>query len=275
MNESVKTAIVARGYIPELARVESDRPRFAQFIAACFACQSVDQVYFAVDPKRDVGDTVAFLSALPVPTGKTLSVIPVNPWGRYVEPLNAIFSQAATDGYEAVLSVNLEHRPTDTNISELTRHLDRDTLVTGAWLPVFHEELPPGEYEMNGMRAPADAFMLVRVQKLALFGFLSVSEAPWVSCPIDKLGTPDDPAMKTAAGIKEVPTFSLIQEKLGYDQAKVKLVLGVTDAGRDTSSLTGPRKEVDDAKRRSALKRAAEQLRRINQKPGRTIYVNA
>lgn len=275
MNESVKTAIVARGYIPELARMESDRPRFAQFITACFACQSVDQVYFAVDPKRDVGDTVAFLSALPVPAGKTLTIIPVNPWGRYVEPLNAIFSQAATDGYEAVFSVNTEHHPTDEALGALTEHLTEDTLVVGAWLPVFHEELPPGEYEMNGMRAPTDAFMLVRVQKLALFGFLSVSEAPWVSCPIDKLGTPDDPAMKTAAGIKEVPTFSLIQEKLGHDQAKVKLVLGVTGAGRDTASLTGARKEVDDAKRRSALERAAEQLRRINQKPGRTIYVNA
>lgn len=271
----MKTAVVTRGYSPLLARVEADQAKFAQFIAACFACQAVNQVYFAIDPKRDVGDTVNFLSALPVPTGKTLTVIPVNPWGRYVEPLNAIFSQAATDDYEAVLSANLEHRPSDTNIAELARHLDQDTLVVGAWLPVFHEELPPGEYEMNGMRAPADAFMLVRVQKLALFGFLSVSEAPWVPCPIDKLGTPDDPAMKTAAGIKEVPTFSFIQERLGYDQAKVKLALGVTGAGRDTSSLTGARKEVDDAKRQSALERAAEQLRRINQKPGRTIYVNA
>ncbi len=73
----MKKAIVARGYIPELARMGSDRPRFAQFITACFACQSVEQVYFAVDPKRDVGDTVAFLSALPVPAGKKLSVIPV------------------------------------------------------------------------------------------------------------------------------------------------------------------------------------------------------
>lgn len=269
----MKTAIVVRGYTPQQDRVVPNRIIYQNYVAACFACQAVDQVYFAVDPKRDVGDTVAFLSTLPVPTGKTLTVIPVNPWGRYVEPLNAIFSQAATDGYEAVLSANLEHQPTDTNIAELTRHLDQDTLVVGAWLPVFHESLPPGEYEMNGMRAPADAFMLVRVQMLSLFGFLAVSEAPWVPCPIETLGTPADPAMKTAAGMKEVPTFSLIQEKLGYDQAKVKLALNITGAHRDTSSLTGARKELDDAKRRSSIERAAEQLRRIKQRPGWTIYV--
>lgn len=271
----MSTAIVTRGYITQPERVQADRLKFAQFLEACFACQAVDQVYFAVDPKRDVSDTAGFLATLPVPIGKTLTVIPVHPWGRYIEPLNAIFSQAATDGFEAVLSANLEHRPSDTNIAQLARHLDQDTLVAGAWLPVFHEELPPGEYEMNGMRAPADAFMLVRVQKFALFGFQGVSEAPWMPCPIDKLGTPDDPAMKTAAGIKEVPTFSLIQEKLGYDQAKVKLVLGITGAERDATGITGARREVDDAKRRSALERAAAQLQRINQKPGQTIYVNA
>ena len=268
----MKTAIVTRGYITQPSRVEPDRAMFAPFLKACFACEAVDRVYFATDPKRDIGDTVGFLSAFPVPAGKTLEVIPVVPWGRYIEPLNAIFSQAATDGYEAVLSVNTEHLPTDESIEALARHLEMDTLVVGAWLPVFHERLPPGEYEMNGMRAPADAFMLVRVQTFALFGFQGVSEAPWVPCPIEKLGTPDDPAMKTAAGMKEVPTFSLIQQQLP-GMAKVKLLLNSTWAERDTSSITGARRELDDIKRQSSLTRAAEQMRRTNIKPGRTIYV--
>lgn len=271
--DTTRYAIVARAYSTQPKLVPADHTKFADFHAAGFACRAINKMYFAVDPKRDIGDTATFLATLPVPAGKSIEIIQVNPWGRYIEPLNAIFSQAATDGYEAVLSVNTEHHPTDESIAALAHHLEEDTLVVGAWLPGFHELLPPGEYEMNGMRAPADAFMLIRVQMLSLFGFQGVSEAPWVPCPIETLGSPTDPAMKTAAGIKEVPTFSLIQEKLGYDRAKVKLLLRSIGADRDTSTLTGARKELDDQKRQSALTRAAEQLRRINQKPGRTIYI--
>lgn len=268
-----KIALVVRGFTPTADQVEPSKVKFADYLQASFACTAIDRVYFAVDPKRDVGDTANFLSALPVPTGKSLIVTPVIPWGRYVPPLNTLFGQAATDGYEAVLSVNLEHRPTDVNISQLMHHLDQDTLAVGAWLPVFHEVLPPGEYEMTGTTTPSDAFMLVDVQKFALFGFLGVSEAPWVPCPAETLGTFNDIAMRTAAGIKEVVAFAFIQKQLGYDQTKVKIVLGVTGANRDTSTLTEDRQEFHNIKRRTAIERAAEQLRRVNLPPGRTIYV--
>ena len=178
----MRLAVVVRGYVPQKDLITAYQIRFKDYVEACFNCTAVDQIYFAVDPKRDVGNTVDFLSTLPIPTGKTLTVIPVSPWGRYVEPLTALVSRAATDGYEAVLSANLGHRPTDTNIAELMHHLDQDTLVVGAWLHVFHEELPPGEYEMNGGTTPSDAFMVVRVQKLALFGFLAVGSCLRTAC---------------------------------------------------------------------------------------------
>lgn len=268
----METAIVTRFFIADPSRIQADQGKILNYLIFCFACQSVNRVYVAVNPDRDVGGTIEYLHSLShiVPQGKSLVVIPVRPWGRYVEPLNALTGQAATDGYEAVLSVNTEHVPTDQNISELAVHLDENTLAVGAALSGFHE-FRRGKHKMNGMNVPADAFMLLRVQKFMLYGWQAVSEAPWVPCPPELVGTPHDPGMQEA-GMKEVPSFSLIQRMLEPEHAQVKLVR-VTGAQRDTSSITGDRKKLDDLKRRSAIARVEKQMTLARIPYGTVIHV--
>lgn len=266
----MRTAIATRFFIADPARIEADRKKINNYLDACFACQTIDRIYVAVNPDRDIAHTVSYLRRLPTPAGKSLVVTPVTPWGRYVEPLNAITMQSAFDGYEALLCANTEHVPTDKNIGELAEHLDEDTLVVGATLDGFHN-FRPGRHFMDGMNVPMDAFMLLRVQKFSLFGWIAVSEAPWIPCPAEIVGTPQDPGMKEA-GIKEVPTFSLIQEKLGSAHAQVKLVQ-VTGAERDTSTITGARKKLDDQKRRSAVERAKKQMALIGIYPGMVSHI--
>ncbi len=265
------TALVTRFFISDMSGIDAGLLKIVRFVSACFRCDAIDTAYVAVNTVRDIGDTLSFLKTLPVPRGKKLLALPVTPWGRYVEPLNALVMQAAFDGHEKVLFANTEHVPTDVNIAALDAHLAEDTLVVGAALEGFHDHVP-GEHEMNGMRVPADAFMLVRVQMLALYNFIGVSEAPWIGCErFEDVGAPNDPGMKVA-GIKEVPTFSLIQHMLGVENAKVKLV-HVTGADRDASGIVGARKVLDEHKRASALTRAAKQMALANIPFGRVIHI--
>lgn len=186
-------------------------------------------------------------------------------------PLNALTIRAAFDGYEAVLSINTNHVPTDQNIAELSAHLDDDTLVVGAALDRFHV-FEQGEHTMDGKRVPSDAFMLLNLRIFTLYGFQSVSEAPWITCsrPED-IGTPQDPGMREA-GIKEVPAFSLIQLLQPKGKAQVKLVQ-ITGAERDATLVTGDIKTLDDHKRHSAIERAKKQVALANIPPGIVIHV--
>lgn len=271
MNQNKGIAIAVRFFTADQLRVDVDRIKITKFLEACFVCDSVVTVYVAVNPNRDIGDSITFLDAYLVPESKQLIVIPVTPWGRYIEPLNALALRAATDGYEQVLFVNTEHEPTNTNIAELSRHFFDDTLVVGAAINGFHD-FEVGEHEMNGMRVPADAFMLMNIRLFSLYGFIAVSEAPWMSCmKADEIGTPNDPGMKEA-GMKEVPTFALIQHMLGKENAKVKLVR-ITGADRDTSTITGARKALDDHKRASALTRAKKQMELAHIPNGYVIHL--
>lgn len=256
-----KIASATRFFIADPSRVSADRAKITRYVDASLACSRIERLYIAVDPHRDVASSIDFLRRLPTPAGKRVEVMPVTPWGRYVEPLNALALQAAFDGYSELLFANTEHIPTDANVRQLSDHLDSSTLVAGAALDVFHE-FEPGEHRMNGVRVPSDAFMLVNLELFTLFGFITVSEAPWVPHCGNSLGTPKDPGM-LEAGMKEVATFSLIQHFVGREKAQVKLA-AVAGAERDTSTIVGDRKRLDDHKRASAIQRAEAQMRRTN-----------
>lgn len=255
------SALCARFFIASPDQIQSGQEKIEKFLTTCFACNWVHDVYIAVNPQRDHGNTPSFLASLEVPEGKRLIAFPVTPWGRYVEALNALAARAALDGHRKAMFVNTEHLPTDVNIGELDQHLQNDTLVVGGYLEGFHE-FTTGPQEMNGMRVPADAFMLMNLEVFNLIGFVSVSEALWIPC-LDSamVGTPDDPGM-AEAGIKEVPTFSLIQKVLGRENARVKMV-HVTGAQRNAEGISGKRKQMDEYKRASALKRADIQMQKL------------
>lgn len=263
-------AVATRFFIADKNRTREDQVKITRFVSSVLACTFVETLYVAVNTCRDTGNSVSFLKELRVPTGKKIVVLSISQWGRYIIPLNILLYRVASDGYEKLLYVNVEHRPTDTNIGELNRHLDRQTLAVGATLPVFHD-FNPGIHTMNGMCVPADAFMLVRVSKLALTGFIGVSEAPWIPCEDTLLtGTPHDPGM-AQAGMKEVPTFSLVQHILSKGEARVVLT-PVTGAERDIAGITGARKILDDNKRQSACFRTQLQMSRVPGIPPGIVY---
>lgn len=256
-------ALCTRYFVANPAKVVEGQRKIFEFLNACFMCTWVRDVYIAVNIDRDHGDTLGFLAGLVVPEGKRLVAFPVTPWGRYVEPLNALMERATHDRHQKALFVNTEHLPTDTNIVELDRYLQSDTLAVGGYLEGFHN-FAPGSQRMNGMNVPADAFMLVDLEKLGLLGFIYVSEALWIPCTeTTQVGTADDPGM-AEAGIKEVPTFSLIQDIFARSgrSARVKLVR-MTGGQRNAEGIDSKRKQMDAYKRSTALVRANIQMERL------------
>lgn len=196
--------------------------------------------------------------------------------------LNAIVSHCANVGMKRVLMISAEIRIDKYGIESLYSHFDDDTLVVGAALPGHdhHRSLLAGgteeegcevvEVELTGRTAPWNTCAIWDVNKLALTGFLLVSEGLHRA---EEGGGCEDGTSTTnttagaGAGVEEVATIAVIQRMLGsHQRAKAKLVMLKSDMinwDEDFDNDDG-RREWHERKMRSKLSRAKRQLDLLN-----------
>lgn len=210
----------------------------------------------------------------------TLHVLPVTPWGKFVPALNAIIAFAATTTTStttssqkatanSILFVSAETTlASKTALQSLLSHMDLETtLVVGARLPGhdYHgTSAAPAAADdntksdvvvpLNGRTTPWNTLAVWNLRKLALTGFVQVSEG------ILTHGQPNEPSQ----GVEEVMAISLLQHIFGVEQAQAKLVQLATDDSGGVlweETFTDPqRQQWHDAKMKSKLERAARQV---------------
>jgi hypothetical protein len=199
-----------------------------------------------------------------------LHVLSVTPWGKFVPALNALVQFAAanispplyegkqSDGIwlHQILFCSAETACSAQAVKTLQRHLQADTAVVGACLP-GHDYKGTSVVELNGRTSPWNTLALWDLRKLALTGFLLVSD-----------GLLSDDKLDPSFGIEAVVATCLLQKLLGPDQAKSKLVQLTSTSGDDNDSAVGWNQDFDDPARKkwheqkmaSKVTRAARQL---------------
>ena len=166
-----------------------------------------------------------------------IHVLPVTPWGKFVPALNAVVIWCARNKCQQLLFVSAEVHLTEEVMQNLRSKLCERTLVVGTVLQgheykgtINNEE--EVEVELTGRTTPWNTCALWNVSKLALTGFLLVSEGLH----------PDEDGREGSSGVEEVCAIATLQRILQPDNAKAKLV-----------SIPGTEWEVDfgeDEKRR-------------------------
>jgi hypothetical protein len=225
--------------------------------------------------------------ATPLP----LTVLAVQPWGKFAPALNALVSWAAAnsgptigttsllvdapdESFPAILFCSAETTVSASAISYLASQLHSDTLVCGAVLP-GHDYQGSGSLlngnaamvatELNGRTSPWNTLALWNLRKLALTGFLLVSE-----------GLHAHHDLASSAGVEEVVAIAVLQRVLGPNNAKAKLISLVAAADDQNGAAESPtrttvdwnpvfsdpaRQEWHEKKMKSKLERASQQMR--------------
>ena len=185
----------------------------------------------------------------------TIHVLPVRPWGKFTSALNAIVCWGARQNAQYLLLASAEVQMNSDAMGALKNKMDIDTtLVVGAVLQGHqHHNNDDGgenEVELTGRTTPWNTLALWNLPKLALMGFLLVSEGLH----------PDEDGKEGASGVEEVCTIATLQKILPSNTAQAKLLLipGV-QWGQDFGDDKG-RKEWHERKMMSKVTRAKRQL---------------
>jgi hypothetical protein len=209
-------------------------------------------------------------------TATRLHVLPVTPWGKFVPALNALVQFAATamspslyeheDSKESsdkdasicrhqILFCSSETACSAQAVQTLQSHLLADTAVVGACLP-GHEYKGTTTIsndnvvvELNGRTSPWNTLALWDLRKLALTGFLLVSD-----------GLLSDDETDPSFGIEEVVATCLLQKLLGPEHAKSKLVQLASEVNWNQEFDDPARQKWHEQKMASKLSRAKRQL---------------
>jgi hypothetical protein len=207
-----------------------------------------------------------------------LHVLPVTPWGKFVPALNALVQFAATavsppldqgtqsDGSiwrHQILFCSAETACSAQAVETLQWHLQADTAVVGACLPGHDYKgtstlststssagvEPLVVVELNGRTSPWNTLALWDLRKLALTGFLLVSD-----------GLLSDDETDPSFGIEEVVATCLLQKLLGAEKAKSKLVHLTSEVAWNQEFDDPARQKWHEQKMTSKLSRANRQL---------------
>ena len=187
-----------------------------------------------------------------------IHVLPVTPWGKFVPALNAIVSWCANHKCQYLLFASAEVQLTQDVMNVMISKMDIErTLVVGTVLSGHEYKQPTNEgeegieVELTGRTTPWNTCALWNVSKLALTGFLLVSEGLH----------PDQEGGISSAGVEEVVAIATLQKILQPCNAQAKLVSipgtswGIQDFNNDEK-----RKEWHEKKMMSKLTRAKRQL---------------
>ena len=215
------------------------------------------------DGSCDSGNGVADINsnnAAPIslcPLRINIHVLPVTPWGKFVPALNAIVSWCAIRQCQYLLLASAEVQLTPQVMTILKSKIDiKHTLVVGTVLNghaykanqnIFNEQIEEVEVELNGRTTPWNTCALWNVNKLALTGFLLVSE-----------GLHDN--NQVSAGVEEVCAIATLQRILQPNNAQAKLVSIPGASWEQTFDNDEKRKEWHEKKMQSKFTRAQRQL---------------
>jgi len=153
------------------------------------------------------------------PLHTAINVLSVTPWGKFVPALNAIVSWSAKHKARYLLLASAEMKMTKEVMEVMKQKLDLEkTLVVGTVLQ-GHEYTSAGrgeevEVELTGRTTPWNTNAIWNVPKLALTGFLLVSEG---------LHQGED-GREGSSGVEEVCTIATLQRILQPHNAQAKLV---------------------------------------------------
>jgi len=190
-------------------------------------------------------------------TTTKIHVLPVTPWGKFVPALNAIVSWCANHKCQYLLFASAEVQLTQEVMNVMISKMDIErTLVVGTVLSGHEYEQPINnegeiEVELTGRTTPWNTCALWNLPKLALTGFLLVSEGLH----------PEQEEGISSAGVEEVVAIATLQRILQPCNAQAKLVSipgtswGIQDFNNDEK-----RKEWHEKKMQSKLTRAKCQL---------------
>lgn len=154
-------------------------------------------------------------------TGQECEIVEVNPWGNFVNALNALTSWACRSqieyGNSVIMFISAETSLTKDSVDSMMKHMDDKTLVVGAALP-GHDYQGDGsekgvEVALNGRTCCWNTLAMWNLEKLALTGF------PLLADGLHRLGD----GAPVAGGIEEVSTV-LIQQRIHPTESKAKLV---------------------------------------------------
>ena len=186
-----------------------------------------------------------------------IHVLPVTPWGKFVPALNAIVTWCANHKCQYLLFASAEVQLTRDVMNVMISKMDIErTLVVGTVLSGHEYKQPTNgeeeiKVELTGRTTPWNTCALWNVPKLALTGFLLVSEGLH----------PEEEEGISSAGVEEVVAIATLQKILQPSNAQAKLVSipgtswGIQDFNNDEK-----RKEWHEKKMQSKLTRAKRQL---------------
>lgn len=226
-------------------------------------------------------------------------VLPVTPWGRFIPALNAIVTYCANAaGIDRVLMTSAEVKLTrdamEMLLSKMTNETkneeEEETLVVGAVLH-GHDYAGAGthssssssssspnlsdavEVALTGRTTPWNTCAVWDVHKLALTGFLLVSEGlHYINEEEEEDGTFNG---KVEGGVEEVVTIALLQSILGPKKACAKLVQlprNMVAWEVDDFSNDDKRRAWHERKMKSKVTRAQRQLKLLGLKDGVVIH---
>lgn len=187
------------------ANYVSDLDKIDRFVEAA---EMIGKVRVAVNVEEDGLDSANRFPGI---------TFPVTPWGKFVQPLNALILQAAGIGADFLLLASVEFPPVKEHVEALIDHMDENTLVVGAkfddhiFWPSLEKKLGTRRATGtgNGLSVPWNTFALWRVTN-----------------GLERMGVPlisDFPSDTKMAGMEEFATIALYQ-KVWPDTMKAKLV---------------------------------------------------
>ena len=228
---------------------ENAATSFSNLIAFITAALSVgaEKVFVAVNSAIDTSGALTVVGGLGFEQSR-VKVFAVTPWGKFVQPLNALLIHGREEFARGVhfLSASVEVKLTPAIVNALFQHMDNTTLVVGAAME--GHDYHPGAIEMgaNGRQVPWNTLALWNAERLCRTGFPLIGDGP--------LGEPK------SAGVEEVTAIALQQAMLhGSDKAIAKLVR-VPGIVWDMSGFGGVRRAAHEAKMESKVRRPAAQL---------------
>mmetsp|Transcript_24153 Transcript_24153/g.45583 ORF Transcript_24153/g.45583 Transcript_24153/m.45583 type:complete len:331 (-) Transcript_24153:47-1039(-) len=193
----------------------------------------------------------------------SIDVLPVTPWGKFVPALNAIVGWSARRGASYLMLASAEVEITSGAVDVMKSHImySDDILVVGAALQGHTHYAPHGgqekEVNLDGRTTPWNTLAMWNLPKLALTGFLLVSDGLH----------PDEDGREGVGGVEEVCTIATLQRILSKERAKAKLISIRPESEGGKSVTWGQdfggdeqRREWHERKMRSKLTRAQLQL---------------